>query len=600
MNYLKFRGRSYSRFLLQTLLCSFLFLLLYSCNDQDEYAPLVAEHDHSGKSKSQYVSTESIPEIMDFINEASSGTGKFLLRSEDLAKNLSLDSVEIIADEALQVTNDYDLSNYTFKTKVVSEDKSVVQLVVKSTSWGEYGFFIQFKPSTEYLRNFTELDFFTYDGVVLIYDLDGEYIGSKTYSNGTPTSYEVVEECVVSDQGDGSDTGGGTGDGADTGDTGDTGTTGDPGGITDNSNITISVGCCNRNRCDVHGPRLPEPLCTGSFTIIDVTNKSGNNPLTESCVPCDVDCVNGHDDFCACLPDPDDDTNENPDTGLIPELMFMLALDEFVELTEEQKDWIWDHPNNRDFAYAALEAFQNGGFADFEEKIILEAGFANHTRLNYIYNKVNSGTNTISQYLTNFTGETPVSHLRFSTDDNFAITFPELTETTGAATLPPQEYLIDIVFNTDISLPGSDHYQPKIILAVYFLHEVIHAEIYRKLMSVSGNPNVNFQNYSDEEWINFMVSLRNEFPGVWDYYLRFEVNTPNPSDSHHEAMAQHYISIMAQALSEYDDNQHDTEFYEALSWLGLRRTRAWDLLTSAERMNIEAIISNAIANEPFD
>ena len=56
---------------------------------------------------------------------------------------------------------------------------------------------------------------------------------------------------------------------------------------------------------------------------------------------------------------------------------------------------------------------------------------------------------------------------------------------------------------------------------------------------------------------------------------------------------------MADALSDYDDNQHSQEFYEALSWIGLKKdTVAWNNLSPEEQANINSQIQNAMQNGP--
>ncbi len=237
---------------------------------------------------------------------------------------------------------------------------------------------------------------------------------------------------------------------------------------------------------------------------------------------------------------------------------------------------------------------------DFDEQIIIDNTFQSDPRLSYVFNKFKSGNNTIGQYISNFIPDGSVANLRFSADENFQSNQTSDNWDALAITIPPNNYLINIVFNKDNNLDNSTHNFPKIVLAVGLMHETVHAEMFRKLMSVAGNPNVNFNNLSDEDWGNFLINLMNEFPGVWDYFIRYEVNNSNPTSADHEQMEQHYITTMAGALSDYDDGNHSQAFYEALSWIGLKETTAWDLLTATEQQNIETIIQNAIDNEPFN
>jgi len=65
-------------------------------------------------------------------------------------------------------------------------------------------------------------------------------------------------------------------------------------------------------------------------------------------------------------------------------------------------------------------------------------------------------------------------------------------------------------------------------------------------------------------------------------------------------MAQHYIGIMVDAIKEFDNSQHTTEFYTALTWIGLKNTVAWNDLTPTEQQTINNLISNAIQDETHD
>lgn len=80
---------------------------------------------------------------------------------------------------------------------------------------------------------------------------------------------------------------------------------------------------------------------------------------------------------------------------------------------------------------------------------------------------------------------------------------------------------------------------------------------------------------------------------LYDYYMRWKRNVPQgqtPSSAQHEAMAQHYRNVIKQALKEFDDTQTD-KVYEALAWIGLENTVAWNKLPQSEKDNISHIAS---------
>jgi len=57
-------------------------------------------------------------------------------------------------------------------------------------------------------------------------------------------------------------------------------------------------------------------------------------------------------------------------------------------------------------------------------------------------------------------------------------------------------------------------------------------------------------------------------------------------------MADHYKNVIADALADYDSNQHSYQFYKDISWVGLQGTNAWINLSSAERNRILNVTSN--------
>jgi len=238
-------------------------------------------------------------------------------------------------------------------------------------------------------------------------------------------------------------------------------------------------------------------------------------------------------------------------------------------------------------------------FLNFEQ-IVLDSSFLQHKRFKSLYKSLINGRTTIREYLGNFESTFSTANLYLKVDANFSTNQPSNLWDALGITVPPVEYNIEVIFNTDPYLPSSADKFPKIILAQGFMHEIIHAEMFRKLMSIPYNRYTNPNGVTREEHGKFLISIMNEYPGIWDYYSRYEWNTTTPSDAQHEQMAEHYISTMSQALAEYDNNKYPIAFYEALSWNGLIETTAWENLTTIEQKSILSVIQYAYRNEPFD
>lgn len=57
-------------------------------------------------------------------------------------------------------------------------------------------------------------------------------------------------------------------------------------------------------------------------------------------------------------------------------------------------------------------------------------------------------------------------------------------------------------------------------------------------------------------------------------------------------MAAHYIEVISDIVSEFDNNNHSRQFYEDIAWEGLHKTSSWNSLNSNERSRILKNIEN--------
>lgn len=110
------------------------------------------------------------------------------------------------------------------------------------------------------------------------------------------------------------------------------------------------------------------------------------------------------------------------------------------------------------------------------------------------------------------------------------------------------------------------------------IHEMIHATIFRYMLIAAETGTLEPENgMTQQQLINYINNLKSNFPGIHDYY--YERELPNWQ---HEMMAQHYRGIIIQALIEFD-NSHPSELYEALAWVGLKGTVAWNSLSPEQQ-----------------
>lgn len=266
-------------------------------------------------------------------------------------------------------------------------------------------------------------------------------------------------------------------------------------------------------------------------------------------------------------------------------------LNEAINITSEIEDFVKD-------AIDALNNDEAESFEDFlfDEQIFIDKDFKDNSCLKSVYDAMGK-TTKFKEYLQNFEPEFSVAHLRLKYDENFGSNHPDAT-TALAITDPPlngtnnsnvANYNINITFNGDSNLDASIHNKPKLIIAVAFIHEMIHAEVFRKMLSAAQQGHLNTSQYTTQNRINYINSLRNNFEGIYDYY----VERWKP-DWGHQQMAQHYRNIIVGALKEFDNNQHTQAQYEAIAWLGLEGTIAWQNLDEDPNLTIQQEQDNII------
>jgi hypothetical protein len=203
--------------------------------------------------------------------------------------------------------------------------------------------------------------------------------------------------------------------------------------------------------------------------------------------------------------------------------------------------------------------------------ILIDSTFKNNPCLDSVYQQAGQAI-TFKNILQNFDEEFSVAHLKLSAGVS------QTNPGANAVTLAPKDYIIEIMFNPN-KLNRS-----KLEIARTLIHELIHAEMWRKVMSLLDN-GANLDGLKKSEWTQKLSN--GDYPGIFDYYTRFGVN-----GFQHESMAAHYRGIIENAIKEFDSSLNN-QTYEALAWVGLTNTRSWTTnLTQAQR----TYYTNALTN----
>ncbi len=191
------------------------------------------------------------------------------------------------------------------------------------------------------------------------------------------------------------------------------------------------------------------------------------------------------------------------------------------------------------------------------EEILIDPSFEN-TKAECVFNKLNELSEGFKSAIQKFDGDFPVAHLKLVLEDLGAAR--GITRAPNGNENVP-DYVITIALNNNSSTQGVG-YRPNLMTAKTIAHEVIHAEMFRKLLSLANQGNINFDSRTKQERIDYLLSIRSSFPGIYDYMRRHK-------NWQHQQMATHYIKTIADILKEFDNSQHSDQFYNDIAWEGL-------------------------------
>lgn len=214
-------------------------------------------------------------------------------------------------------------------------------------------------------------------------------------------------------------------------------------------------------------------------------------------------------------------------------------------------------PVKLEFAEEAIKTLINGGEVDFDDKIINELS----KRTKCIFKKLLNSSTGFKGMIQKFDGDFPVSHLKLFLRNDLPLS-------SNARTSPPKNYVINVGLN-----PNKFN-RPNLSIARTIIHEVIHAEMFRKMISLANN-----NGSIDKNLIRSMLA-NSDYPGMFDYFSRFGVN-----NFQHNLMGEHYITTMKDVLKEFQPGLPE-DIYTALAWTGLKNTVSWNNLSDVEKNNI--------------
>ncbi|WP_019037863.1 hypothetical protein [Psychroflexus tropicus] len=358
----------------------------------------------------------------------------------------------------------------------------------------------------------------------------------------------------------------------------------------------------------------PEHFLKSHSLNLRIIIEKGSKLLKNGCVAAPEECFNDVQDPCEC--DGNDgcvEENDEVPINVFPiNIMLVSQLNSLLdqnllptqvqamgpygdELFQQMIDFLNENSTieAQNFIHAVAETIEEVGSkgeveVDFEDRIInnLEGKSLE------VYNNLKNLSSDFKNLIKKFEPTFPVSHLKFDLGDLGTARGQTIAPNSSPGTPNSPNYVITVRLNNNTSPSGVDQ-RPELLVAKTIIHEVIHAEMYRKLLSVldSGGTitGVTRQDILD--------ALDGDFPGMYDYYRRHK-------NWQHQQMATHYRETLASALQEYDtgipvpDNQQPAQLYMDLSWEGLRYPNidTWSNLSETEKERINDVIADYIAN----
>ena len=195
--------------------------------------------------------------------------------------------------------------------------------------------------------------------------------------------------------------------------------------------------------------------------------------------------------------------------------------------------------------------------------------FVKHEKLNRIYEEAKK-SEKFKKYLQKFEPEASAAHLMFDIGNT--------KNNSLADTHIPKESWIKIIFNKNTDWNN----RPEIVVAYAFIHEFIHAEMYRQLLEVA-NKNGSIDLVKLQQYVK-----NNNQKELFNEYIKNRYSKA-PTNYQHNIMAKKYINVVVDFLKEmYGSNYTDKE-YLTIAWMGVQNTDAWNNLPKKEREEYKKI-----------
>lgn len=242
----------------------------------------------------------------------------------------------------------------------------------------------------------------------------------------------------------------------------------------------------------------------------------------------------------------------------------------------------------------------SGGSSSTHPPIIEDKGLYSNDYINNIYQDFSIRSKIFNKLQENFIKENSIVHLKWEYSDTLK------SNEAGLLVSELDNYWLTIQLNKDVLRK-----YPPLCIAKTMIHELMHADVLVKLMSLRhSNPGTMT---SDElESLDYALNKQN-YPTLYYYYNKYLYN----ATSQHAYMSDYQVEVIAQALKEFIPNT-DPEICEAIAWQGLQTmlvakynenenrwffkeeaTPGWERLGKEKQLQINAIYKKYYQEAPL-
>lgn len=211
------------------------------------------------------------------------------------------------------------------------------------------------------------------------------------------------------------------------------------------------------------------------------------------------------------------------------------------------------NPETKDFALLAIEALRDDGEVDFDDNLILSKEFKDNVKLKCVYDKLAGDNSSLFRDTVGTFIDNPNVNLLLAIGDcqgaAGACTQDQYLEETGIITIK-----IENINETPIEI------------AQMIIHEAIHAELAKYVLERDSNVDTN------------------DKPRLFELYKFYRESGVPEKHIDHPYMALNYITPIASALRQFDNNRYPIDYYKSLAWIGL------------EDFDVNAVLTDPLIN----